>query len=716
MTDRSREIGWRGSRFQAGRNRRRLTFDRMEERAVPATLGPLADVTLPQFMSRPLVLDGGTTPNQVFTATSTNPNIEARVLSGRFLALTVNHASSGPGDPAIDNETMVFHLYDDLTPLTIARIGELVNDGFYTGKTIHRIAQNFPGPSDFIVQGGSVNGDGTGEVPRPGFPFFDEFVPGLGFTTGGQLAMANAGRDTNSSQFFVTTGQPRALDSIHTIFGQLVSGNDTLTKLTQIPRNASDRPTPNPVTITSATLLDEGTAGVLLVDGTRAQIGDAARVTVTAFDPADGTSTSRTFDVTVAANTQNQRPFFTEVPPLVTVGKNQQAVFATKIFNPEVGDTITYQVAGGKTGDPGNPTFTNVVNGTATIDANGVVRLTPNTDFVGDIQVLVAVRDQVDRFGPGNRNFDLQPMTVRVVDGPAVNLPPIASNGTAGTSAGQPVRIQLRGNPSNVGQGLVYAITQSPANGTITSFDPNEGTLIYTPNPGFTGTDSFLFQVTDTGAPGPNLTSEPARVTINVAATAGTVRLIPAPSPLEIPGTPRALVVTPAPQRFGSRAVNEIVVEQDAAGEISVTINGVRDALTVNALDIDRIVVYGSKASDRIRIDDSVTVPATLSGGRGGSNTIQAGGASSRLHGWYGRNVLRGGPQRDALIGRLGHARLTGSPGDDLYFLGEPRPGNPPNGQFLAFRNGRFVARPTPPPKISAYRPDVRPGGDFLRS
>ena len=69
---------------------------------------------------------------------------------------------------------------------------------------------------------------------QPGFPFADEFNQQLAFTGTGQLAMANAGDDTNQSQFFVTTGSPRSLDFQHTIFGQLVSGQDIIAQMTRV--------------------------------------------------------------------------------------------------------------------------------------------------------------------------------------------------------------------------------------------------------------------------------------------------------------------------------------------------------------------------------------------------------------------------------------------------------------------------------------------------
>lgn len=700
---------WRGRRSST---KSRPFLESLEGRQMmTASLAPISDATLYQTMQLPVALDGGATGSQSYTVTSSNPNIGASVVKGRFATFTINHESSGPNDPAIVNGQMTFQLFDELTPLTIQRITDLIQQGFYDTKTIHRIASGFPDSNGFIVQGGSVNGDGTGEVPQPGFPFQDEFVPGLGFTGSGQLAMANAGRDTNSSQFFITTSQPRSLDYIHTIFGQLVSGFDVLQSLTKIPRDASDKPTPNAVNITDVTLSDTNPDGVILLNGLNANPGETSVITVTATDPSDNTTVTKTFNVGVQANTQNERPFFTQVPANITVGKNQTAIFGTKIFNAEPGDTISYIVQGSKSGDPGNPTFGAVQNGTATVDANGMVTLVPNKDFVGTINLIVGVRDQIDRYGTGNRNYDLQALTVTVTDGDPVNLAPIASDTRATTTVETSTKVILPANSGNVGQGLQYSIVAQPKNGTLTSLDDVNGTVIYTPNPGFIGTDTFQFQVRDQGAPTPNLNSEPATVTVTVTGETATVRLIPPVQPTDPEGTQRVLVVTPRPRPIRDRGRNTIQVDQDG-DQLIVRVNGVQDQTTVNVDEISRIVIYGSKASDIIQVSPDVTVPATLNGGNGGVNQVKAGGGPTRLHGWFGRNQLYGGLSRDALIGRHGAAYFATTDAEDTYFLGSPNPGQPPKGQFFKSNGHKLVPVATPKPKFVGRRPAHEPKMD----
>jgi peptidyl-prolyl cis-trans isomerase A (cyclophilin A) len=104
---------------------------------------------------------------------------------------------------------------------------------FYDGIIFHRV---IPG---FMIQGGDPTGTGRG---GPGFRFGDEFQSGRGFDKTGLLAMANAGPNTNGSQFFITTSKPTYLNNKHTIFGEVVSGYDVVEKIGNVSRDGNDRP------------------------------------------------------------------------------------------------------------------------------------------------------------------------------------------------------------------------------------------------------------------------------------------------------------------------------------------------------------------------------------------------------------------------------------------------------------------------------------------
>ncbi|MEM9656752.1 MAG: peptidylprolyl isomerase [Planctomycetota bacterium] len=104
-------------------------------------------------------------------------------------------------------------LFDDKTPKTVANFEKLAADGFYDGLTFHRVID------DFMVQGGCPKGDGSG---GPGYSFEDEFHPDLKHDGPGVLSMANAGPNTNGSQFFITHVPCPWLDGKHSVFGRVI--------------------------------------------------------------------------------------------------------------------------------------------------------------------------------------------------------------------------------------------------------------------------------------------------------------------------------------------------------------------------------------------------------------------------------------------------------------------------------------------------------------
>lgn len=118
---------------------------------------------------------------------------------------------------------MRFNLFAEEAPLAVNNFVSLANQGYYDGTTFHRVL------ADFMAQGGDPTGAGSG---GPGYAFADETDNGLSFDRRGLLAMANAGPNTNGSQFFITFAPTPHLDGKHTIFGELIDGDDVLSNIT----------------------------------------------------------------------------------------------------------------------------------------------------------------------------------------------------------------------------------------------------------------------------------------------------------------------------------------------------------------------------------------------------------------------------------------------------------------------------------------------------
>ena len=129
-------------------------------------------------------------------------------------------------------------LYPDAAPKTVENFEKLARDGFYEGVIFHRVIP------DFMIQGGDPTGTGTG---GPGYEFEDEINEHR--VERAALAMANAGPNTNGSQFFIVTAEATPwLDGKHTVFGRVTSGMDVVDRISESERDANDRPR-KPVTI-----------------------------------------------------------------------------------------------------------------------------------------------------------------------------------------------------------------------------------------------------------------------------------------------------------------------------------------------------------------------------------------------------------------------------------------------------------------------------------
>lgn len=595
-----------GPRGLASRSRRGIQLEVLESRQLlTASLAPISNVNVPAFLSYQQTLDGSGTssPTQSFTATSSNPDISVSVASGPYWTITVNHLPANSSDVTINNEQMTFQLFQDQTPNTVNRInGTLItnSDNYYTqgfpsatppaaaGRYIPRITS--VASSGFnAIQGGSSSSVSTASSSGV-TPIATEIFPGLAFTGTNQIAMANTGAPNSSdAQFFITNGGPlstsiqQAFDFNFTIFGQLVSGLQTVTKLSNVAvttNSGGENSQPiNPVTITGAAITQQNPSGVLHIDATKASPGETATITVTATDPGDNTTVTRTFTVTAGA-------------------------------------------------------------------------------YVG----------------------------------------PTTSPITASTEHDKPVTIQLtKSPPSTIANfTFTYQLVGQPAHGTA-NLNPTTGSLVYTPNAGFTGTETLQYQVVAQGS-GSSTPTPISLGTVNISVGAQPIAQTGVTGAVRVIGP--VLVVNPLPT--GIHRSNFIVVNQvpnPAGGEvIQVAVNGVLDVTQPSTSSLNRIVVYGSKSTDRIIVKPSVTLPATLDGGPGGGrNKLSAGSGGTLMHGWYGHTTLVGGAGPNIMVGRKGLVRFRPTASAVHIYAGRANPARsqllptPPGGTFYRFVKGHLV-------------------------
>jgi len=159
----------------------------------------------------------------------------AGLAAGLGLGMASGHAQAKNPQAVIETSMgrIVIELYADKAPKTAENFITLAKKGFYDGLIFHRV---IPG---FMVQTGDPLGNGTG---GPGYSFPDEFGPGLSHDGPGVVSMANAGPNTNGSQFFITVAPTPFLDGKHAIFGRVVEGQSVVEAIAGVPRSRQDRP------------------------------------------------------------------------------------------------------------------------------------------------------------------------------------------------------------------------------------------------------------------------------------------------------------------------------------------------------------------------------------------------------------------------------------------------------------------------------------------
>ena len=233
--------------------------------------------------------------------------------------------------------------------------------------------------------------------------------------------------------------------------------------------------------------------------------------------------------------------------------------------------------------------------------------------------------------------------------------------------------------------------------------------MVYTPNVGQSGSDSFAYMVTTVGPPAPGLSSSPATVTVNLVQNPINTRAV------RLIGT--VLVVTPPPGDFTTKAQNTITIKETTSNPdptlntIQVFVNGQLDLNQPQDANVTQIEVYGGKATNFITVDPSVdpSITVALIGGHGKAhkNVIQAVAGATIEQSWFGKDItLKGGSGQNALIARAGtgHVKFRPTTATDQIFAGMPHNFEsvgrriPPSGTFFKLnKKGKLVPIPTPP-------------------
>jgi cyclophilin family peptidyl-prolyl cis-trans isomerase len=619
-------------------------LESLEERQLlaSAALAPISNLTVPAQQGYTQPLDGSaTTDPQTFTVTSSNPDIPASVISGPIWTLNVTYTD--PTNSQNDfSGPLVFQLIDSaggqtLTNATVNMIHQFTTDGYYSSS------------------GNPSTGNKGIWITRiaPGFPNQTDYI-----VQGG--APTSSGTAGNSGE----PGTPFANQN----FQQLAfTGTDQLAMANAGGTNSND-------------------TQFFITTGSPNSVLEYKYTIFGQMIPNPTSSTTPSDQTTLAKLTQ--------------IPKNPNPNNPSEISSPKYPPTYTASI----TAQP--PT------GQAVYPSGSLLIDTTQAKQGETTTITVTAHDPTSNTSV-TQSFTVTAGAYGSVTNPFINFRPFANPVTATAAQSQTASITLNGKSgypnTSATSVLTYALVSQPAHGTITNFNPTTGTLNYTPSPGFTGTDTFSYQVTaapPTGG-GANVQSGPNGQPVSQTSNAGTVTITVSPTPPVHTGAVRqvdtVLLITPLPQ-WNRQATNTIDVVQttNSSGSdiIEVFVNGQLDSTEPLVSSIDSIVVFGSKANERVTIDPSVTIPSLLDGGHGGRNILKGGAVETREHGWFGLNRLIGGTGPNQLIGRVGHVKFNPSSATDLIFAGHPNPRKPllfptpPSGTFFVYKKGRLIPVP----------------------
>jgi peptidyl-prolyl cis-trans isomerase A (cyclophilin A) len=276
---------------------------------------------------------------------------------------------------------MTFMLLRDRAPRTVEVFQGLTAAGFYNSNTVfHRV---IPG---FMIQGGDPQTNGLG---GPAFSYDDEFHPRAIFSGHGQLALANSGKDTCGSQFFITQGPQRFLDFGYTLFGQLLRGFNVLTNVINTPRYTNDHPRTE-VIITRASFVTNYTDTVITLTGTNLA-GVSGLIQVIADDGTPNGRVTNSFTATTVSDVANNSPPMIHVQSatnfVAPINGRLTNIFA--VTDLENSPVYWYPLA-----------YSAAATNTSFLVTNGNLQmaLIPNLNYVGAVEYQIVASSSADWF------------------------------------------------------------------------------------------------------------------------------------------------------------------------------------------------------------------------------------------------------------------------------------------------------------------------------
>ncbi len=543
-------------------------------------------------------------------------------------------------------EPMVFQLFDDIAPDTIRRLKGLIQAGYYDGLTFHRVINNF------VIQGGDPAGDGSG---GPGFQFNDEFTPIASYTGDGQLAMANSGKDTNGSQFFITEGPQRFLDFNHTVFGQLVRGKDTRDAISDVAVDGSSRPN-STVRITSVKIIQDTTDAVLQVAVSSIASGT---VTVTATG-AQGTS-SRSFAVNGVSDSVNSPPILTSTTPVYYTAANTPISIQLTGTDSE-GDALEY---GAQFLDGSGA----IVDQSSLNSSTGALRIVPKAGFVGKVTLYVGVKapsassrgsTNFSESQPLGGIFDTQLITIAVGEKPINTVRGVNIDATSGAPTNNVLVATFKDtDPAGLATNFTASINWGDGSSTTGVVRKGGGNNYYV-----YGNKTYSAAASNGNYP----------LTVDINGNNGAFAQATSFATVRSFASLKNGVLTV----FGTSVADRVGIGTKGSQYV-VTVNGQTRAFNKTA--VNSIQAYTFDADDLLQMTEEVLPPSYLESGNGndaiygsnGDDIINAGAGRDTVYTRAGTNRVAGGDDADTVWGGIGRDRIFGQNGNDYLSGGAGR-------------------------------------------